>query len=148
MATPKPQSQGAEADARVATFHARLRWIGAPLLFSGALLLFWAVTAALRGGSGWLIMLGMLGTGMGLASFGANHDTAMASALRAQEGGSGAALPEELAREVAEELQKDRAELLSLRPSPRIAAVLPLVALAAQGYLLWRLSAGLLDLTQ
>lgn len=98
----------------------------------------------MQGGAVWVVLVSLLGCGMGLASFGANHDTAMAMALRSQEAGGGALLPEALAREVAEELRADRDELLALRPSPRVAAVLPLVALTVQGYLLWRIFADFL----
>ena len=62
--------------------HARLRWIGAPLLVTGLSLIGLCVADWLQGGSGYTILLGTLGTGMGLASFGANHEAVIALAAR------------------------------------------------------------------
>jgi len=130
--------------ARNAAFHARLRWAGAPLLLSGVALLLWAVGNASHGGSGLTVMIGMLGCGMGLASFGANHDTALALALEVHDQQDSAGLlSEALSAEVTEELQSDRAGTMALRPSPRIAMALPAVALLVQLFVFWRLSAGL-----
>lgn len=128
-------------DAQNASFHARLRWVGAPLLLSGVVMLMWALSLTLRGGSLLTLMFGMFGCGMALASFGANHDTAMALAIRARGDGE-ANLPEPLESEVAEEMGLDRASAMSLRPSPRIAMALPLVALLVQGFVFWRLFTG------
>ena len=129
------------ADAQNASFHARLRWVGAPLLLSGVVMLLWALSFAVRGGSLLTLMFGLFGCGMALASFGANHDTAMALAIRARGGGEDH-LPEHLEREVAEEMEVDRASAMALRPSPRIAMVLPMVALLVQGFVFWRLFTG------
>ncbi|MFT4976962.1 MAG: hypothetical protein ACI8S6_002867 [Myxococcota bacterium] len=138
-------SRVASRAAQQAQFHARLRWAGAPLLFSGVLLLGWAVVTLLQGGHVGLVLLGMFGTGLGLASFGANHDTALALALTAREqGGEEAGLTDTLTAELVEELEVDRAEVLSLRPSPRIAMVIPMVALTVQCIVLWRLASGVL----
>jgi len=137
-------SASASADAKQARFHARLRWAGAPLLLTGVLLLGWGVVSVMGGQSVTVIFIGFFGCGLGLASFGANHDTAMALALSARDAqGEEPVLSDELARELKEELDTDRGEVLSLRPSPRIAMVIPLVALLVQGFLLWRLSGGL-----
>ena len=129
------------ADAQNAAFHSRLRWVGAPLLLSGVVMLMWALSLMLRGGSLLTLMFGCFGCGMALASFGANHDTAMALAIRSRAGGADH-LPEHLVKEVAEEMEVDRAGAMSLRPSPRIAMVLPLVALLVQGFVFWRLFTG------
>ena len=129
------------ADAQHASFHARLRWVGAPLLLSGFVVLMWALSLIGRGGSLVTVMFGLFGCGMSLASFGANHDTAMALAIRSRVGGEDD-LPLALAKEVAEEMEVDRAAMMSLRPSPRIAMVLPLVALMVQSFVFWRLFTG------
>lgn len=139
-------AQAADRDAAQALFHARLRWMGAPLLLSGVCLLGWSIVVVAQGASVVSFFLGLFGTGLGLATFGANHDTAMALALRAQDAGedNGSNLSEHLVEELAEEMAHDRAELLSLRPSPKIATVLPLVAMMVQGFVLWRLTNGVL----
>lgn len=136
--------QTASQDAKQAGFHAKLRWVGAPLLLSGVVLLLWGVLSVLQGGPVWVIFLGMFGSGLGLASFGANHDTAMSLALRVRDAeGEEPFLSEALSDELSEELEHSRAEVLAMRPSPRIATMLPLVALMAQGLLVWQLSGGM-----
>lgn len=130
---------GAAADLRVAVLHARWRWTGLPLLVTGVGLLLTAVAGWVSGGSGWTVMLSCFGTGLGLASFGANHDTAMAYALRVRQDRD-ASLPDALRREVQDELEQDRDTLLSLRPAPRVALVVPLVAFAVQSWVLLRLA--------
>ena len=129
------------ADAQNASFHARLRWVGAPLLLSGFVMLMWAIMLAGRGGSLLTTMFGLFGCGMALASFGANHDTAMALAIRSRVGGDDA-LSAPLAKEVAEELEVDRTGTMALRPSPRIAMAMPAVALLVQSFVFWRLFTG------
>ena len=129
------------ADLRAARRHAGLRWAGAPLLITGLAGLVGAVVAYAEGGAGVNIGLALFGTGLGLASFGANHDTAMALALRVSEAvrGEESALPPALAEELRQELVADRAAVLDLRASPRVAFALPIAALLVQGLLLWRL---------
>jgi hypothetical protein len=88
----------------------------------------------------------MFGSGLGLASFGANHDTAMALALRVRDAeGEEPLLADALSEELSAELEHSRSEVLAMRPSPRIATVIPLVALMAQGLLVWQLSGGVLS---
>ncbi len=125
--------------ARRAVVHSRLRWLGAPLLLTGASGLFYALFSALGGGAWFIVALGALGTGLGLASFGANHDTAMAFGFVAMEESD---LPAGLRAEVDEELQRDRAAVLGLRPSPRAAIVVPLIAIGLQSYVWWTLVGG------
>ncbi len=132
----------ANADADNASFHARLRWVGAPLLLSGFVMLMWALSLAGRGGSMFTVMFGLFGCGMALASFGANHDTALALAIRSRSGAGGGKLSQKLAREVAEELEVDRSGTMALRASPRVAMFLPLVALLVQSFVFWRLFTG------
>ncbi len=123
-------------DVSIAIRHARLRWVGAPLLVTGVLLVLTATLSALSGGNGWNVMLSMFGTGTALASFGANHDTAMAHALRVR---TDTRLPVDLKHEVEQELARNRNDTLGLRPSAGAGMVVPLVAIAAQAWLLWRL---------
>ncbi len=120
---------------RGAVRHARWRWSGAPLLVVGLVLFFWALQRWGAGGSGWTVLLAVLGTGLGLASFGANHDTALALALRAGPEG----LPPALRRELDEELARDRDGTLDLVPAPRVALVLPFIAAAVQALVVARL---------
>ncbi len=117
--------------------HAAWRWTGAPLLVTGGLLLLGALVGVIQGGSGFTVMLGFFGCGLSLASFGANHEAAVAYALQVRQ--AGADLPERLAADVAEELARDRSAALALRPSPVIAMVLPLAAVAVQAGVVWRL---------
>ena len=127
----------AGTDLAIARRHASWRWTGAPLLLSGILLLLAALVGVIQGGSGFTAMLGMFGCGLSLASFGANHEAAIASALRARQGG--AELPPRLAEDLDEELARDRAGTMGLRASPRVALALPLVALLVQTGVAWRL---------
>ncbi len=115
--------------------HARLRWLGAPLLLTGFVLLVGAVYAALTGGSLLNAGLGMFGCGLSLASFGANHDTAMALAFA----GRGEGLPEALVDELNEELERDREGVVHGRPAPRVGMVMPVLAIAIQVWLALRL---------
>ncbi len=115
--------------------HATLRWAGAPLLLSGIGLLLAAFAGLASGGSGWNLAMGFFGTGLGLASFGSNHDAAIAYLQQADR----AALPKNLAEELDEELERDRAGTMALKPVPAVAMILPMVAVGVQGFLAWRL---------
>jgi hypothetical protein len=101
--------------------HARLRWIGAPLLMSGVALLCYAIFGSLTGGSGWNVAFALFGTSLGLASFGANHDAAMSFAFTAREDG----LPHHLTEELQRELERDRDGVVSIRPTPKIGLFMP-----------------------
>jgi len=122
-------------DADRAARHARLRWIGAPLLLTGIALAGWAIYTSMTGGSWWNVGIGMLGAGLSLATFGANHDTAMALAFRAREQG----LTDKIKRELEEELERNRDEIIDLKPSPKVGMVMPVIALALQAWLCTRL---------
>jgi len=119
--------------------HSRLRWLGAPLLLTGALLLVLAFLGVASGGSGWNVMLGLFGTGTALASFGANHDTAIAHAVKVR---GNPELPAALRDEVEQELQRDRSDTLSLRPSAMAGLIVPFVCIGVQSYVAWRLLGG------
>lgn len=126
-------------DVARATRHARLRWVGAPLLLSGLSLIGYAVYGWLTGGSGWTVAAACFGTGLALASFGANHDTAMGYALLAQDGG----LPPSIKDELEAELLRDRPGVMKMRPAPIVGMVMPVVAVGVQLFVLWRLVAGI-----
>ncbi len=115
--------------------HARLRWIGAPLLMSGVALLCYAIFGALTGGSGWNVAFALFGTSLGLASFGANHDAAMAFAFAGREEGLSHSLTEELQKEI----ERDRDGIVAIRPTPRIGLFMPLVAIGVQSWVGLRL---------
>jgi hypothetical protein len=115
--------------------HSRLRWLGAPLLLTGAVLLIGAVYGSLTGGSLLTVGLAMFGCGLSLAAFGANHDTAMALAFAGREEG----LPESLAEELDEELERDREGIVHGRPTPTVGMVMPVVAVAVQVWVAYRL---------
>lgn len=132
------------AAAQAAVRHAAVRWIGAPLMVSGLFLLVSALLY-LPGHGTWMdIGLGLFGTGLGLASFGANNDAALALALQVHEAsrGQSSPLPQGLADELAGELAADRAGVSELKASPTVALVLPLVCLLVQGLLASRLLGG------
>lgn len=130
--------------AAAASRHASVRWVGAPLLLTGLFGLVNAIISLPAHGTWADFGLGMFGTGLALASFGANNDAALALALQAQEAtpGGGTPLNPELARELAEELAADQAGVSELKASPRVALVLPFVCLAVQAGLAWRLLGG------
>ncbi len=130
-------TSAAPADLRVALRHHAWRWAGAPLFFSGALIFFWAFGEIPRGGRLFTAMLGFGGMMMGLTAFGANHDAAVSYALRAQVGGG--ELPPKLQAELDEELRRDREAVNGLKPSPKVALVLPFTALALQAYVVYRI---------
>ena len=116
--------------------HAKLRWVGAPLLVTGLGLIGLCVADWLQGGSGYSILLGTLGTGMGLAAFGANHEAVIALAARHAESEE-APLPESLSQELSEELARDRAGTMALQAFPRTAMALPVVAIGVQALTAW-----------
>ena len=119
----------------LAVRHARIRWIGAPLLASGVGLLGYAIFAVMTGGSLLTVGLGMFGCGLALASFGANHDTAMAVAFEHRDAG----LPPHLLDELNDELERDRDGIVHGQPMPKVAMVMPLIAIAIQAFVAYRL---------
>jgi len=56
-------------------------------------------------------------------------------AFRAREQG----LTDKLKRELEEELERDRDEIIDLKPSPKVGMVMPVIALALQAWLCTRL---------
>lgn len=115
----------------------RVRWTGVPLLAVGVLLLIVGIFSAATGSPWTLIPHGLVSSGLALAAFGANHDASIALAWAAQAGGK--ALPGPIADELEAELRRDRAGVMSLHASPRVALALPVVVLVIQAWLAWRL---------
>ena len=115
--------------------HARLRWTGAPLLLSGVVLLGYAIFGSLTGGSGWNVAFSVFGTCLGLASFGANHDAAMAFAFSGRDDG----LPHALNEELQEELERDREGVIEISPAPKIGFFMPFIAVGVQVWVGMRL---------
>ena len=131
--TPNP----ARAELRLAQRHLSWRWAGAPLFVSGALIFLWAFSDIPQGGRLGTAMFAFGGMMMGLTSFGANHDAAVSFALRTQAAGD--PLPATLQGELDEELRRDREAVYGLKPSPKIAMLLPFAALALQAYVVYRI---------
>ena len=119
-----------------ATLHARLRWIGVPLFWIGALGLVSSVVALILGKVGFLgVGLYMAATGISLGSFGLNNDTALALSQRAPR----ERLSPDLRAELESELKVNRVAVTGLSPAPVAALVviaLALVLHAGAGYTL------------
>jgi hypothetical protein len=115
--------------------HTRLRWVGIGL-FWVSLLLFLAAAGTVATGHmpPMRMLVGVMCMGLSLGSFGTANDTAL-WALR--ELGDG--VPAEFQAEWQEELRLRRARLPSLHGSPKMAGLLPLLTLAAQGFAVHRL---------
>lgn len=114
-------------DANAALRHARLRWVGVPLFFCGVVGLVITIALVVLTEARWNgIMLYVATTGLSLAVFGLNNDTALAYAHRAPRD----ALPRELSDELDAEAARDRQDLAKLAPSPRAAMVMTLIALS------------------
>lgn len=133
-------------EAAAALRHASLRWLGVPLLVTGATMVIWALAGVFTGGSWLTLGLTLFGTGLGLGSFGANNDTALAFAARVSEAtGSREERPgllsDKLEDELAQELERDRPGVMGMLPTPRVAMGLPAVALVVQALALSRLMA-------
>ena len=125
-------------DIQRAVFHSRLRWIGAPLLFTAVCLLGYALFQSMVGGSGWTVAFAVFATAISLASFGANQDATMAYAFA----GRGAGLPVSLRDELEEELERDRDGVVGARPAPKLGIVIPIIAVLVQLWVAWRLFGG------
>ena len=123
-------------DLKAVKRHARIRWSGVPLLLSGLTVVGLCVAQWLQQGSGYIIFIALMGMGMGLASFGANHEATMAFALRVKRVGQ-EALPEKIETELQEECDRNADALDAIQPFPRTSVVLPFVALGIQAFVAW-----------
>lgn len=117
------------------SWYRNLRWAGLPLLFTGVCLLLLAIAMVATGQAPWhRILLGMLATGTGLASFGVPNDTALALMKHHP-----SALDDAMKAELSQERTRRAEALASVGPQPRLAHVMPLLSLSASALLLWRL---------
>ena len=116
-----------------ANWFIRFRWIGLPLFITGIVLFLIAGKQLMVTGRLFPVMLGVASTLIGLTCFGLNHDTAIEFALLAKQKDAKTVLSEEMERELADELQRDKAHALGLRGNKTMAMVLPLIALCVQG---------------
>ncbi len=116
--------------------HARLRLLGIPLFWGGALG-FVASLALWIGGTAPFacVMLYIASTGLSLATFGTHNDTALAWMVRAGE----SALDPGLRTELRAELALDRQGVSSLNPTPKVAWAMTVIALLLHTWAAWRL---------
>ena len=70
-----------------------------------------------------------------LATFGVNHDTAIAYALKAHNEGESLSTHPALEQELKEDLDRDRDETMLLTPFPVLSYVLPFLTIIVQSYL-------------
>lgn len=119
-------------------FHLKFRWFGAPLFFSGLVLLgtvifTWPVTRD------YLALLLGFGCAMsGLTVFGVNHNTAMAFAVTTYPNIQD--LPQTLRAEVEEDLKWDKSKTLGIKANPKTSLFVPFLSILLQGYVFTRLS--------
>ena len=131
-----PRTTAASAARR----HARLRWVGAPLLATGVLVLLTAGVRSFGPGPVGPALLAVGGCLLALTSFGVNHDSALAYTRDA-----GPAADPALRLELDAALDKDRPGTLTLRAAPAMGFVIPVLAVLVQSGVLLR-SFGLLAL--
>ena len=121
-----------------ANFHARLRWVGVPLMLTAIVLFGYAAFRLMIGGSGWTVAFSVFGTALSLASFGANHDATMAYAFL----GRGDGLPANIRDELEQELERDRDGVIGVVATPKIGMFMPFLAVMVQVWVAWRLFGG------
>ena len=120
---------------QAAVRHLYFRWFGVVLLVSG-LLLFLRYAFVIFSTYNLVKQLLSLGSCVfALASFGVNHDTAIAYALKAQNEGEMLSDHPVLHQELKEDLDRDKAGTILLQPFPISSYVLPLCTLMLQIYL-------------
>lgn len=116
--------------------YARLRWLGVGLFAVGAATFALALAGVVAGLPARTLLVALFGTGLALGSFGAANDTALHAMLQLQRAG---ALPARHAAELKHEGAVRGPRLRTLHPSPRAAAVLPVVSSLALAWALFRL---------
>lgn len=126
------------ADPRVgaADTHARLRWLGVVSFCLGAGLFLVTLAAALTGRAGFArLLVPFVTMGLSLGSFGTNNDTflhTLADLAREK------ALPERHRAEWEHEHRVRPARMKSLHAAPKVAKILPFVALLLLAFAGWR----------
>jgi len=116
--------------------HARVRLLGIPMFWLGALGLVASLGLWIGGmAPGACVMLYIASTGLSLATFGTHNDTALAWMVRAGE----EALDPGLRTELRGELALDRQGVSALSPTPKIAWAMTVIALLLHVWAAWRL---------
>lgn len=106
--------------------HLSMRCFGIPLFLLGALGLGTASVLLVLDRVSWHLVLWYFGaTALSLATFGNHSDTGIAFLVRAEP----SELTPKMRSELREELDRDRAATLALRPTPIAAATLTLMAI-------------------
>ncbi len=120
-----------------AVLHARMRWLGVVLFLAGLLSLGGAVALIFfADGRISSIFISLFACGLGLGTFGAHNDTALAQ-LRDHRWHPGT--PERLAHEVNQEFLFNRIELSQLRATPKTSWIVTVAALAVLAWAVSRL---------
>jgi hypothetical protein len=117
--------------------HFKLRWIGAPLLCSGLLLLLQMLHFIRLGHPSWLLLLAAISSALALTSFGINHDTGVALAVEAEQEGASFEEHRLLEQELAEDMGYNSERTLELKPHRALSHLIPFVTCVIQLYL-WR----------
>jgi hypothetical protein len=116
--------------------HTALRWVGIGLFCVATVALALNTGAALTGKAPFgRIFLSIFAMGVSLGSFGANNDTAIHALARLNDEGR---VPERHAAEWKHEVAVRSDRLSSVHASPKVAMILPIVALVAVVLMLWR----------
>ena len=118
--------------------HNNLRLLGIPLFLMGLAGLITAIVLVNQGQARWHLILWTFGATMtGLATFGNHNENAVAWMLECEK----SALSKKMKAELEEELNQDRAGILAIKPTPKLAAFVTILALCLQtvaGYKLWQ----------
>ena len=127
------------SEAAMAARHAKLRYLGMPLFVLGLLGILAALGLWLSGsGKGGWVLLYVASTGLSLATFGSNNDTAIAYMVRAE------GLPDGLRSELEWEMKRDLAGTQALIPTPKTAYAMLLIALTLHALAASRLISALM----
>ena len=123
--------------AAVARRYARLRWIGIGLFWI-SLILFGALVLAVAayGLPPYRLMLGFLCMGLSLGSFGTASDTALWAMRELR---SRNQLPPEFRKEWQQEVSLRADRIRGLHAAPRMALLMPILAMGAQGMAVYRI---------
>ena len=117
--------------------YSRLRWLGIFLFWVAAVLLVASIWAVVQG---WMtpgkLLFCMLCLGLSLGSFGTASDTALHAYREMHRTGT---LPPAFAAEWATERRLRPDRIAGLHANPKMALAMPLLAMAALGWNLWRL---------
>ncbi|MFH1467789.1 MAG: hypothetical protein ABIO70_25610 [Pseudomonadota bacterium] len=133
MTSPKAPSPAV----RAAALHARVRWVGVGLFLAGILTLGGALTGLLLGhGQLGDPFIALFSCGLGLGTFGAHNDTALAI-LRDRRWQEPA--PPALAAEIDAEVLFNRLDLSEIQATPKTAWVLTALAPLALCWAILRL---------